>query len=377
MPKKNAPTSFALERGRGKRRLIYRQVADRLLKDIKDGRLKPGEMLPSMDDLAHQFNINKATVRQAITELTAAGCVYSIPAKGTFVSETQPARGTASRPLSIGWVISVSDEGNTGRYHTEIMDAVCTALRKIRGHLLMMSTNGLSSASFCREIGEARLDGVILIGAYRHDLIRRLAGSGLPMVLMDDACRGARIDSILVDNRGGGYLAAQHLIGLGHHRLALVTGPAELQITRDRLEGAMEALQDAGLDSASARILPSDFSPRGGYEAFRKIAAMKPTPTGVFFFNDEMASGAIQALYENTALKVPEDFSFVGFDDISWASLTHPRLTTVRVEKELMGRQAVERLLKRIKDPDHIPTTTIIPTQLVARNSTAPIHTKR
>ena len=377
MPKKNTPASFSLERGRGKRRLIYRQVADRLRKEIGDGRLKPGEMLPSMDDLARQFNINKATVRQAIAELAAAGCVHSIPAKGTFVSEARTAREDSSSRLSIGWVISISDEGNTGRYHTEIMDAVCTALRKKRGHLLMMSANGLSAASFCREIGEARLDGVILVGAYRHDTIRRLAGSGLPMVLLDDACRGARIDSILVDNRGGGYLAAQHLAALGHRRLAFVTGPSNLQITRDRLDGALEALKDAGLDPASARIVASDFSPRGGAEAFQTIAAMKPLPTGVFFFNDEMASGALQALYENTSLKVPEDFSFVGFDDISWASLTHPRLTTIRVEKELMGRQAVERLLKRIKDPDHNPTTTIIPTQLVTRNSTAPAHTKR
>ena len=257
------------------------------------------------------------------------------------------------------------------------MDAVCTALRKKRGHLLMMSANGLSAASFCREIGEARLDGVILVGAYRHDTIRRLAGSGLPMVLLDDACRGARIDSILVDNRGGGYLAAQHLAALGHRRRAFVTGPANLQITRDRLDGALEALKDAGLDPASARIVASDFSPRGGAEAFQTIAAMKPLPTGVFFFNDEMASGALQALYENTSFKVPEDFSFVGFDDISWASLTHPRLTTIRVEKELMGREAVERLFKRIRDPQHIPTTTIIPTRLIARNSTCPIHTKR
>lgn len=362
-----------LVRGRNKQRLLYRQLADVLRGEIAAGQIGPGAMLPSMDDLAARYRLNKATVRQAIAELTAAGLVYSVPARGTFVAEKASARRPAasSRSLSVGWVLSVGKEGNTGRYHTEIMDAVQSALRDIRGHLLIINAIHMNTTELCRAIGDARLDAVILVGSFDKDTVRRLAGSELPTVLIDDTCRGARVDSILVDNRGGGYQAVEHLASLGHRHIALVTGPAELQVTRDRMEGALEAAQEAGIAPSAVQIVHSDFSPRGGRAAAAKILAMKQRPGAVFFFNDEMASGALQVFHESGGLEIPRDLSIVGFDDVLWASLTHPPLTTVRVEKELMGTEAVERLRKRMAGRNHIPETTIIPTRLVVRNTTA------
>lgn len=375
--KMKSGASQPLVRGRNKQRLLYRQLADVLRRDIGSGKLGPGAMLPSMDDLAAQYRLNKATVRQAIAELTAAGLVYSVPARGTFVTEKNGSRtnGHSSRSLSIGWVLSISDGGKTGRYHTEIMDSVQNALREIHGHLLIINAIGMNTAALCRVIGEAQLDGIILIGGFDKETIRHLAGNGLPAVLIDDTCRGARIDSILVDNRGGGYQAVEYLLALGHRHIALVTGPADLQITNDRLTGALEAATAAGLAQSAIQIIHGDFQPRSGRLAAAKIIAMRQRPTAVFFFNDEMASGALQTFHESSDIKVPHDISIVGFDDILWASLTQPPLTTIRVEKELMGKEAVERLKKRMTTQNHIPETTIIPTQLVVRKTTtAPIQ---
>ena len=371
--KTKSSASQPLIRGRNKQLLLYRQLADVLRRDIGNGKLGPGAMLPSMDDLAAQYRLNKATVRQAITELAAAGLVFSIPAKGTFVTEKDSGRknGVASRSLSIGWVLSVSDEGNTGRYHTEIMDAVQSALREIRGHLLIINAIHMSTTALCRVIGEAQLDGIILVGGFDKETIRHLAGNGLPAVLIDDTCRGVRVDSILVDNRGGGYQAVEHLLSLGHRHIALVTGPADLQITNDRLAGALEAAAEAGIAQSAIQVIHGDFSPRSGRLAAAKIIAMRQRPSAVFFFNDEMASGALQTFHESSDIKVPQDISMVGFDDVLWASLTQPPLTTIRVEKELMGKEAVERLKRRMTTQDHIPETTIIPTQLIVRKTTA------
>ncbi|MBN2562067.1 MAG: GntR family transcriptional regulator [Phycisphaerae bacterium] len=362
-----------LVRGRGKQRLLYRQLADRLRQDIENGRLKPGAMLPSMDDLARRHRINKATVRQAIAELTARGLVYSVPSRGTFVTEPEaPQRAAARRrPLAIGWALRVSDEGNTGRYHTEIMDAVQAALREMRGHLLIVNTRGVPENAIGKLVADARLDGIVIIGDFQSQTIRHIAGSGLPTVLIDSTCRGAPADTILVDNRGGGYQAAEHLLALGHESIALVTGPQNLQITRERLEGAWKAVDDAGLDRSRVCVVDGDFTADGGRQAVAALWRHKPRPTGVFFFNDEMAFGALQALYEHTELRVPEDLSIVGFDDISWAALTQPPLTTVHVEKESMGREAVERLRKHMNSATHLPTTTVVPTRLVVRKSTA------
>ncbi|MFH0879006.1 MAG: GntR family transcriptional regulator [Lentisphaerota bacterium] len=371
--KTKSGASQPLIRGRNKQRLLYRQLADVLRRDMQSGKLGPGAMLPSMDVLAQRHQLNKATVRQAITELAAAGLVYSIPAKGTFVAEKGGARagGVSSRSLSIGWVLSMSDGGNTGRYHTEIMDAVQSSLRKINGHLLIINAIGMNTTALCRVIGEARLDGVILIGGFNKETIRHLAGNGLPAVLIDDTCRGVRIDSILVDNRGGGGQAVEHLLSLGHRELALVTGPQDLQITQDRRAGALEAAAAAGIPSSSIRILDGDFSPESGRAAAAKILAMRQRPTAVFFFNDEMASGALQTFHESGRIRIPQDMSIVSFDDVLWASLTQPPLTTIRVEKELMGNEAVERLKKRMTARHHIPETIIIPTQLMIRKTTA------
>jgi DNA-binding LacI/PurR family transcriptional regulator len=239
------------------------------------------------------------------------------------------------------------------------------------GHFLVFSSARLTPAALYKAIGDAHLDGAVMIGPASEDPMKRIILGGLPVVILDDKFRSRRVDSIIVDNEGGGYQAAEHLLSLGHRRLAFVSGPTEWPICSDRIAGAKSAMKDAGLDPESAAIIQSDFSPEGGRKAIIKLLSLKPTPTGVFFLNDEMASGALQALYEQTKLRVPDDISFVGFDDISWANLTHPPLTTIHSEKAIMGREAVERLRKLINDKDHLPTTTIVPTRLVIRKSTA------
>ena len=363
-----------LVRGTGKSQFLYQQVSAFLRKDIEEGRLQPGDMLPSMDDLATQFNINKATVMQAIAELSAAGLVYTVAARGTFVAEPDPERkaGRAKRPLAIGWISTITDGGNTGRYHTEMMDHVRLALHQRGHHLLVFCSDNIAPGVFSKMVLEARLDGAIFVGPAQMDPIRKLLSTGLPSVVIDDRVRGRKAASIVVDNEMGGYLAVQHLVSLGHRRIALVTGPQPWKVTRDRLDGALAAAREAGISAEALEIIEGDFTSRGGYAAVRKMLAGRTRPTGIFFFNDEMASGALQALYVLSNLKVPEDVSFVGFDDIAWASLTHPPLTTIHVEKELMGRTAVEQLIQSIEDRDRVPIVTVIPPRLAVRNSTAP-----
>lgn len=361
-----------LAKGSGKPGFLYRQLADILRKDIAAGALKPGDMLPSMDDLAAKHRINKATVRQAIADLIAGGLVHSIPAKGTFVSDPSNARATSSHALSVGWISTVNDGGNTGRYHSEILDAVRESVQASGGHLLVFSSAKLAASALYKAIGDAHLDGAVLIGPPREDPMKRIILSGLPVVIIDERFRSRRVDSIMVDNEGGGYQAVEHLLALGHRRIAIVSGPAEWPVSEERLAGAMAAIKDAGVEPDSIAVIESDLSAEGGRQSVRKLLSLNPVPTGVFFLNDEMASGALQAIYEQTKLRVPQDLSIVGFDDIAWASMTHPPLTTIRAEKDIMGREAVERLRKIIQDKDHLPTTTIVPTRLVIRKSTAP-----
>ena len=132
----------------------------------------------------------------------------------------------------------------------------------------------------------------------------------------------------------------------------------------------MDAVEQAGLSKDSIRTFRGDFTRESGYQAMAEILKSDDIPTAVFCLNDEMATGALQALYSLSTLNVPRDISIIGFDDTAWATATQPPLSTIQVARTLMGRLAVQRIQSRLKGQDQM-TTTILPTQLVVRNSTA------
>ena len=364
--------STTLQRGTKKGKYLYRQLAERIRTDISSGRLKTGEMLPSMDHFAAEFALNKATVRQAINELAASGLVNIIPARGTFVADVDAKPAKNRKALSIGWISSIVDHGKTGRYHTELMDGVRDTVQQIGGHLILFNAEGVPNAQFFRMVHDANLDGALLIGPAHEDPLRHLIGTDFPVVLIDNRVRGKRADCIMVDNENGAYQAVEHLIRLGHRHIALVTGMPEWKVTQDRLAGALAALEDSPVPLPKPVIVQSNFSPEGGFDALTKIIAARPRPTGIFCFNDEMAAGALQALHNHTKLRVPDDMSIVGFDDISWTALMQPPLTTIHVDTRFMGMEAALRLHKLIEDPSYAPSVTLTAPHLVVRQSTGP-----
>jgi len=349
---------------------LYHQLAEIIRRQIEEGVFKPGDPIPSLNQLSRKYNINKATVRQAIAELAAAGLIYTIPAKGSFVTDGHIAFNVRKRgTFNIVWISAISDRGLTGRFYTEILDAVRDNLRNFNANLILYSVPNTSPAQIRTMIRESGIDGAIIVGPTGIEPLHSLIASGLKCVALDDRVHAPNADSIVVDNEGGGHIAVQHLLSLGHRKLAFVTGPHNWTVTRERLNGARTAALEAGLDPDSIPLIESDFSPAGGYRAFLQLIAISPRPTAVFFFNDEMASGALRALYQHTKLRVPQDISFIGFDDISWSALTHPPLTTVHVEKDAIAREAVARLTENIGRHNHVPTVTLLPTRLVVRES--------
>lgn len=362
----------SLRKGNGKPRFLYKQLADALMQEIDRGVFVPGDMLPSMDDLACRYSINKATVRQAINELAHHGLIYSVPAKGTFVSGTD--QSASSEPLAcltIGWISSVPDKGCTGGYHTEMIQAAHQAVQRTGGRFVVFSSNGLSHESFWEMIHQADLDGALLVGSPNQQPLLHLLNDSLPTVILNDRFLGRRVSSIYIDNEDGGFLAMDHLLTLGHRKLAMVTGPKEMRHVRERRMGAEMACIRYGLQPEQFQVVEGDFTPEGGMRAMQELLAAREQPTGIFFFNDEMACGALRFLYEKTEYRVPDDFSIIGFDDISWARLSHPPLSTVHVETELMGTKAVEVLADLIRNQGAAGTANmVIPVRIESRRST-------
>jgi DNA-binding LacI/PurR family transcriptional regulator len=192
-----------------------------------------------------------------------------------------------------------------------------------------------------------RVDGVIVtssrVGALYQEHLERLA---VPVVLINShrEQRGPYTFSVAVNDRHGGSLATEHLIRLGHRRIAYITGPADHSDDLERLAGYHEALTEAGIDSDPALVVPGTGHAGGGERALPVLGALDDRPTAVFCYNDMTAIGLLQAARQS-GLPIPQDLAVVGFDDIPLASYVQPPLTTIAQPKPEMGRQAMEMVL--------------------------------
>lgn len=202
-------------------------------------------------------------------------------------------------------------------------------------------------------LASKQIDGVLLIstGAYA-DALELLARYDMPTILVDRSPGERPLDAIMVDNIGGGALATEYLIGLGHRRIGCVAGQMSLMPSADRVTGYRQALRNAGLPINEALIIPGNFTHEGGYLATQRLlqesaASSEERVTALFACNDLMAVGAIRACHE-AGLRVPQDISIIGFDDIQLASYVVPPLTTIMQPAERLGRTAVEILVARL-----------------------------
>ncbi len=232
---------------------------------------------------------------------------------------------------------------------------------------------------------EHAVEGVIVVANWLFvelDILERFERSGICTVIVGREFPSKTISSILVDNEAGGRLALQHLLDLGHRAIAVIRGPKRLQDSQRRWRGIQQAARDAGLRLCPTlvRQLPESADPlqgfTGGYRTTREWTSTRAAFTGIVAFDDLTACGAIRALHE-AGLRVPEDVSVVGFDDIPQAVLTMPSLTTVSQHMRRMGILATEHLLRLIAGDPTLPAEAFIalhPPSVVARESTAGLH---
>jgi len=213
-------------------------------------------------------------------------------------------------------------------------------------------------------------DGIIwLLPSGTHSLMRKLEAGQMPAVLVNFCARPVALPVVSGANYSGAYDLVNHLIGLGHRRIAFVEGALHTGQSRERQRGYEQALRDAGLPVDADYIVPGDFLFGGGREGARTLLALPNRPTAIFCANDEMALGAFKAA-EELGLKVPADVSIAGFDDIPAASTVTPPLTTIRQPLDEIGARAVDEVLAYIGDRGRSPSRIELPTRLVVRDST-------
>ncbi|MFE4869236.1 LacI family DNA-binding transcriptional regulator [Streptomyces sp. NPDC056682] len=215
-------------------------------------------------------------------------------------------------------------------------------------------------------------DGVILVTSVLepglHDELRRL---GVPLVVIDPAGSPASEEpTIGATNWAGGMAATAHLLSLGHRRIGFIEGPPRLLCSRARLDGYRAALDAAGVPVDDALVVPGDFYHASGFTGCNQLLDLDDPPTAIFAASDQMALGAIEAL-RRRGLRVPEDMSIVGFDDLPEVRWSSPPLTTVRQPLTDMGKLAARVVLDLARSVAPAASRVELATELVVRDSTA------
>jgi len=215
-------------------------------------------------------------------------------------------------------------------------------------------------------------DGVLFLAA--EDSISGLeilSAAGIPAVAVDHIPENYDGPAVTIDNVKAGRIAAEHLLELGHTRIAHITGPLRLSLGRERLAGFRQAIEKHGLEPYGVSSGKDDWRCASGYEAMRRLLVRRPVPTAVFAANDRMAIGAMSAIFE-AGLRIPDDISIVGLDNIEVAAFQTPPLTTVSQSFAEIATRALQILLKLIEKDEPAQPRVVVDPILIVRRSTAP-----
>ncbi len=284
-----------------------------------------------------------------------------------FVANRQARSLAGGKSNSVG--VLVPDLG-TG-YIGEIIRGIDAELSLSGIDLILYTTHRTASkeANYVANLATGMVDGLLLVlPRSPADFIGNLTQRNFPFVLIDHQGMGKDCPAVGAMNWQGGFTATEYLIKLGHQRIGFITGWMDLGCATDRLEGYRSALRTYHIPEKPELIYEGTFFQPDGFAGASALLDLPEPPTAIFASNDVMAMGVMDAV-RNRGLRVPEDVSVIGFDDIPQASLIRPTLTTINQPLEKMGRVATQMLLDLLHEPEKEARRIELPTQLVVRES--------
>lgn len=244
----------------------------------------------------------------------------------------------------------------------------------LHGYEVIVANTDYSSermALCARRMIERKVDGVaIMTSEIDRHLLDELSKRQLPIVFFDIGKPRTLISNISIDYGRGIHEAIQHLVALGHRRLGFISGPHTLKSARIRRNAFMDGLRECGISDKQQIVVEGNHKIDGGQAAMREILAKPNLPTAVLTSNDLSAIGALNAIHQ-AGLRVPQDISVIGFDDIELSQFTQPPLTTVRLSRDELGRKAFHALYRTTEGTVATGQEIKVATTLIMRESTA------
>jgi LacI family transcriptional regulator len=362
----------------------YRAVAEALRRQVDEGLLAAGVKLPALHELADQFKVSTHTVRCAIRVLEQEGCTYRVPAVGAFV---RPGGAVASARQTVVALVTY-DIG--GAFELGIARGIEQACRD-RGWELQIYDSRSDPQAEMQSLerlhqASSGFRGAIILPAGREESIEslfKLKLAGVPIVLLDRAIIGLRVDLVESEHEKGAYLATRHLLDRGHSHVYMLTEPPVVSSIVSRIRGYERAHRERGINpkqewmvsvdlEMSVRGVREDHRWFGGYHAALPALRNLRPPIAFFAMNDYIAWGLCKACQE-LGLRVPQDVSVVCFDDCDITRAMTPPLTVVAQRTGTLGQKAVEMLERRVQaaGQDVAPQRVRVDVELIERQSVA------
>jgi DNA-binding LacI/PurR family transcriptional regulator len=326
----------------------------------------------SIKDIARLARVSHPTVSRAlqnsplVNPATAAKIRKIAEAAGYRPSAV--ARGLVTRRTrTVGLVVTTVADPFAGEVACGIEQAA-----KDHGYAVFLANSNADAEherKVVQALAERRVDGIIVTSSrVGSDYLPMLAQLSVPMVLVNDQYPGEFVHSVMIANEDGSRAATEHLIELGHRRIAYVGDRSGYQTDTERLKGYKQALAAAGIAFAAELAVLGNGRPEGALAAVDGLLKMAEPPTAVCCYNDMTALGAMRAIRAR-GLRVPEDVSVTGFDDLFFAEYLEPSLTTVRQPMRRMGEMAMENLLTLMSGEESVAQVKV-EAELIVRGST-------
>ena len=330
-------------------------------------------MRATIYDVAREAGVSISTVSRVLN-----GTSPVKEAKRQLVLEAAGALGYVPNPAALSLLnkrtggLGVVLPFVSGEFFSELLNALDTTAQAL-GYYLIISTSHSRAEEFQRTIDalDRRIDGLIVMAPELDaEGTASLLTSDTPVVFVNTQTEGLDADAINFDNFAGGRMVTEHLLALGHRRIALAAGPERTWDARERRRGYRSAMIEAGLDPDALEV-DGGFAREDGYAAAQALLERTPRPTAIVAANDYCAFGAMSALHD-AGVSVPDEVSVCGFDGLTSGQYFVPSLTTARVPLGEVGSRAVRQLAARLDagTADAPPHVEVVPVELVVRGST-------
>jgi DNA-binding LacI/PurR family transcriptional regulator len=328
----------------------------------------------NIEEIARRANVSTATVSRTLNQSGAvkpetARKVWRAAAQLNYYPNSHARALVSGRSRMLGLIVS----DITNPFFPELIRSFEAFATQHQYDLILTSTDYQTSrmTGCLRRMLERKVDGVaIMTSEMDAGLIKELSRRGVPLVFMDVGQVGPRMSHVLIDYEHGVRQTVDHVAGLGHKRIAFISGPLDLHSARTRRQAFLEGMRSHGLNPDQRLVPEGTHTAEGGQHAMEGLLRLAKRPTAVVCSNDWTAIGALHAI-DAAGLRVPDDLSLVGFDDIPLVSYTTPPLTSVRMSAGDVGATAFDALFRLIGGERLEGDVYQVPTKLIVRASTA------